>query len=323
MNTTKYYQTLIEALKREDVLRITCLDAPEIGKETLYASERVLACSDDASALPFSNLNVLQETLGCEVQLVIFGGGHIGLELYHMGVRLGHSITIIDDRQEYCNTERFPQARCLCTEYAEVFASEQPWIRPYFIITTRGHAYDKLCLQGVLGLPHSYIGMIGSKTKIAKTFSDLRLQGFSEEQLAGVHAPIGLDINAVTASEIALAILGQIIAHYRLSKNSVRLDQQILHRQATGESHILARIVAKKGSAPCEIGFQLVRFPDGSLAGTVGGGVIEAEVIRALHQMAENTHLEDRIQRFSLDARKAGSLGMICGGEVEVLFQRR
>jgi xanthine dehydrogenase accessory factor len=322
MNQKEYYQTLLEALKRTDVLRRTALCDPDVGKEAIYASGQLLAATD-AAGLPFSDGQVLEETLGCEVQLVIFGGGHIGLELYHMGVRLGHSITIIDDRQEYCNAERFPQARCLCTAYEELFTAEQPWIRPYFIIATRGHAYDELCLRHTLGLPHSYIGMIGSRSKIAKTFSNLAKDGFSAEQLAGVHAPIGLDINAVTASEIALAILGQIIAHYRLSKNSVRLDQQILHRQATGESHILARIVAKKGSAPCEIGFQLVRFPDGSLAGTVGGGVIEAEVIRALHQMAENTHLEDRIQRFSLDARKAGSLGMICGGEVEVLFQRR
>lgn len=322
MNQKAYYQTLLETLKRTDVLRRTCLSAPDAGKEAIFASGQLLAATD-ASSLPFSDGQVLEETLGCEVQLVIFGGGHIGLELYHMGVRLGHSITIIDDRQEYCNTERFPEAHCICAAYEEVLAAEHPWIRPYFIITTRGHAYDELCLRGTLALPHSYIGMIGSRAKIAKTFSNLTRDGFSQEQLSGVHAPIGLDINAVTASEIALAILGQIIAHYRLSKSSVRLDQQILLRQATGESHILARIVAKRGSAPCEIGFQLVRFADGSLAGTVGGGVIEAQVIRALHHMAENTQLEDHIQKFSLNAEKAGALGMICGGEVEVLFQRR
>ena len=322
MDHTEYYQTLLETLKRADVLRRTALSDPDVGKEAIFANGQLLAATDGTD-IPFFGEQVLQETLGCEVQLVIFGGGHIGLELYHMGVRLGHSITIIDERQEYCNAERFPQARCLCTAYEELFTVEQPWIRPYFIITTRGHAYDELCLRHTLGLPHSYIGMIGSRSKIVKTFSNLTRDGFTQEQLSGVHAPIGLDINAVTASEIALAILGQIIAHYRLSKSSVRLDQQILLRQATGESHILARIVAKRGSAPCEIGFQLVRFSDGSLAGTVGGGVIEAQVIRALHHMAENTNLEDHIQKFSLDAQKAGSLGMICGGEVEVLFQRR
>ena len=316
MNHKEYYQTLLEALKRTDVLRRTCLDAPCVGEEAMLE-----ATSDEA--LPFSGQRVLEETLGCEVQLVIFGGGHIGLELYHIGLRLGHSITIIDDRQEYCNTDRFPQAHCLCTPYEEVFATEQSWIRPYFIITTRGHAYDELCLRGALSLPHSYIGMIGSRNKIAKTFANLRADGFAEQQLASVHAPIGLDIGAVTASEIALAILGQIIADYRNSKSSVRLDHQILLRQANGEPHIVARIIAKQGSAPCEIGFQLVRFCDGTLAGTVGGGAIEAEVIRFLQQMADNDTLENQVKKFSLNAEKAGALGMICGGTVEVLFQRR
>lgn len=322
MNHQHYYQTLLETLKYEDVRRCTALSSPLVGREALYRGEQLLATSD-ASPLPVSPHHLLEETLGCEVQLVIFGGGHIGLELYHLGLRLGHAITIVDDRQEFCNAERFPQAQCLCAPYEEVLAAEHSWIRPYFIITTRGHAYDEVCLRNVLGLPHSYIGMIGSRAKVAKTFSNLIEQGFSEEQLARVHAPIGLSINAVTASEIAFAILGQIIEHYRSSTSSVRLDQQILLRQAQGESHLLARVVAKRGSAPCEIGFQVVRFRNGELAGTVGGGAIEAEVLVFLHQMAEDETLEDQVRRYSLDSQKAGSLGMICGGEVEVLFQRR
>lgn len=91
--------------------------------------------------------------------------------------------------------------------------------------------------------------MIGSKKKVANTFDALRDGHYSEAELDSVKAPIGLDIGAVTSSEIALSILAQVISEYRKKEQAVRLDEQLLARQATDERHILVRVVEKHGSA--------------------------------------------------------------------------
>ncbi|MGH0054221.1 MAG: XdhC family protein, partial [Sphaerochaetaceae bacterium] len=124
-------------------------------------------------------------------------------------------------------------------------------------------------------------------------------------------------------SEIALSILAQIISEYRKKTQIVRLNEPLLARQATGEAHILVRVVEKHGSAPCEVGFQLALFHDTTLMGTVGGGEIEARAIEEAQQMLANDQIQDHLKVYDLSNERAGSLGMICGGEATLLFQRR
>ncbi len=167
--------------------------------------------------------------------------------------------------------------------------------------------------------------MIGSKKKVANTFDALRDGHYSEAELDSVKAPpIGLDIGAVTSSEIALSILAQVISEYRKKEQAVRLDEQLLARQATDERHILVRVVEKHGSAPpCEVGFQLALFADRTYGGTVGGGEIEARAIKEAQQMLMDAHMQDHTVVYDLSNERAGSIGMICGGVATLLFQRR
>lgn len=321
MNAATYHTRLLSALKEGIVTRKTLLSGPYLGCEALYLGDHRLAGRTDFEP-DWESGEVLVEELQTDVELVICGGGHIALEIAMFCERLGYRTTIIDEREAYCNNERFAGSTCLCGPFADILGCEQNWVRPFFVIATRGHMFDQLCLETILGLPHRYIGMIGSKAKVAATFENLKQKGFSQAQLDQVHAPIGLPIGAVTAGEIAISILAQIIQTARSTLQGVQLEQKTLRRIAqTEQKCILVRVIDKSGSAPCEIGFQLIVQKDGQVVGTVGGGAIEAKAIEEARNMLKADTTTDQVLAYDLSNAKAGDLGMICGGSVRLLFQ--
>ncbi|UCC69242.1 MAG: XdhC family protein, partial [Armatimonadota bacterium] len=145
--------------------------------------------------------------------LLIFGAGHISLSLAHMADLIGFRVTVTDDREEFANPQRFPGAdRILVTSVPEAFAQLSINDNTYLVAVTRGHEMDEEVVAHALHTPARYLGMIGSKRKVARILDRLRARGFSEDDLARLHAPIGLDINAETVEEIAVSILAQLIA---------------------------------------------------------------------------------------------------------------
>ena len=144
--------------------------------------------------------------------LYIFGGGHISLALARMGKLLGFKIAVIDDRPEFANPDRFPEAdMTLAEDFSKTFPELKIDKSSYIVIVTRNHQYDDLVLEWAVGTPAKYIGMIGSKAKTKAVFSHLMTRGISKEQLDRVHAPIGLEINAQTPEEIAVSILAEVV----------------------------------------------------------------------------------------------------------------
>jgi xanthine dehydrogenase accessory factor len=144
--------------------------------------------------------------------LYIFGGGHIALPLAKMGKLLGFKIAVIDDRAEFANPDRFPEAdMTLPDDFAKTFPKLKIDKSSYIVIVTRNHQYDDMVLEWAVGTPAKYIGMIGSKTKVETVFSHLLTKGISRKQLDRVHAPIGLEIDAQTPEEIAVSILAEIV----------------------------------------------------------------------------------------------------------------
>ncbi len=144
--------------------------------------------------------------------LYIFGGGHISLPLAKMGKLLGFKIAVIDDRAEFANADRFPEADTILAEdFSKSFARLKIDKSSYIVIVTRNHQYDDMVLEWAVGTKAKYLGMIGSKTKTKAVFSHLVAKGIAKEKLARVHAPIGLEINAQTPEEIAVSILAEII----------------------------------------------------------------------------------------------------------------
>ena len=148
-------------------------------------------------------------------QAFIFGGGHVALALDPVLRHVDFETTIIDDREEYANPERFPDAvrTIVCDSFDNCFdeISDQLDEDSFLIIVTRGHKGDLQVLRQALRVPHAYIGMIGSRRKNALLFEQLLKEGFSQEELDKVCAPIGLDIKSETPEEIGVSIVAEII----------------------------------------------------------------------------------------------------------------
>lgn len=145
-------------------------------------------------------------------KLVVFGGGHIALDLSVFAKALNYRVTIIDHRPDFISDERFPDVErkiSMVDFMAEPFDMDS---NTSVVIVTHGHSYDMEALKMVIDSPARYIGMIGSRSKINFCFTQLQNEGVSEELLATVHAPIGIDIGGETPPEIALAIMGEIQA---------------------------------------------------------------------------------------------------------------
>lgn len=145
-------------------------------------------------------------------RLFIAGAGHISRVIANLAVSLGFDVHVIDDRADYANENRFPPpTQTHVGDIASVLLEQPIDTSAYVVIVTRGHKHDEAALEAVLDSRAKYIGMIGSRRKIKVIFDDLKRKGASEDSLAGVHAPIGLDIGAVTSHEIGVSIMAQLI----------------------------------------------------------------------------------------------------------------
>ena len=144
--------------------------------------------------------------------MYIFGGGHIALCLAEMAKLVGFKIAVIDDREEFASSQRFPDAELtMVGDFAEAFQKLEIDKSSYIVIVTHGHEGDEVVLEGALATRAKYIGMIGSKTKNRVILSHLLAKGIPQEQLDRVHAPIGLEIYSQTPEEIAVSILAEVI----------------------------------------------------------------------------------------------------------------
>lgn len=143
----------------------------------------------------------------------IFGGGHVAYALEPVLRHVDFKTVIVDDREEYSNPERYPDAErtIVCDNFDHAFDGLELDENSYIIIVTRGHRGDLQVLRGALKQPYAYLGMIGSRRKNEKLYEILRGEGVTDEQLATVHAPIGLEIGSETPEEIAISIVAEII----------------------------------------------------------------------------------------------------------------
>ena len=145
--------------------------------------------------------------------LYIIGAGHVGWHLARVAADAGFRIHVIDDREKFANADRFPAAETI--EVDDIGA----WLHradlpstAYAVVVTRGHTHDFEALRALAARDLRYIGLIGSRAKVARIFEALEAEGMPLECLGRVHAPIGLDIGAITPAEIAISILAELIA---------------------------------------------------------------------------------------------------------------
>lgn len=145
--------------------------------------------------------------------LYLFGAGHVSGNVYRVARMTGFEVVVVDDRESYANRKRFPEAKDVyADDFDRVLSQLAPNHSSYLVIVTRGHRDDMRVLRWAVETPAKYIGMIGSQRKVIAIYKQLEKEGIAPEKLARVYAPIGIDIGAITPEEIAVAIVGEMIA---------------------------------------------------------------------------------------------------------------
>jgi xanthine dehydrogenase accessory factor len=146
-------------------------------------------------------------------RLLIFGGGHVGRALARVAAAAGFPSTVIDDREEFVDPSRFPEGcRTVRMDFAGDWSGLAITADSAIVIVTRGHNFDRPCLVKSLATPARYIGMIGSRKKVAATLDALAADGIPARADRRVYGPVGLDLGGNTPEEIAVGILAEIIA---------------------------------------------------------------------------------------------------------------
>lgn len=315
------YRALAAALRAgRDVIRKTWLGEGQLGRAELLenAREEGFPCEVETAEGP-----VLYERFSRGKILLICGGGHVSRPVSMLGKLLGYRVLVVDDRPEFAGAERFPDADKVCCSDFVSMLSRYDW-EAYpdtsVVIVTRGHAADTVCLREAVRHDLPYIGMIGSKTKNAAVFDVLRREGVTEEQLARVHAPIGLPIGGRTPEEIAVSIAAELVQE-RCGMERAVFSEAMLDALTGGTSAggIMATVVRKRGSAPRGVGARLLVLPDGEILGTVGGGLAEHQVIETARELLHAPR--PLLRHFDMANGEAGKSGLICGGSVDVLFE--
>ncbi len=172
------------------------------------------------------------ETIEPRPTLIIAGAGHVGQALARLASDMEFDVVVIDDRAEFASQARFPTAQQLIVgEIEKELQGYHYDASSYIVIVTRGHKHDGQALQAILNTSAKYIGLIGSQRKIATIMRDLVSQGATFAQLANVHAPIGLEINAVTVPEIAVSIAAELIAVRRGLANQPAMPMKLSAEQ--------------------------------------------------------------------------------------------
>jgi xanthine dehydrogenase accessory factor len=145
--------------------------------------------------------------------LYIFGAGHVAINLCRIASGAGFELIVTDDRSSYATKERFPAAREVhALDFDEAMKKLEPNESSYIVIVTRGHRDDMRLLRWAVQTRARYVGMIGSKRKVIGIFRTLEAEGLPAHLFERVHAPIGIDIGAVTPEEIAVSITAELIA---------------------------------------------------------------------------------------------------------------
>lgn len=170
-----------------------------------FAQETGLICG--------GQMSVYIEPIEPSPELYVIGAGHVGYSLATMAHEVGFRVHVVDDREKFANRERFPHA-------AEVVTEDIPaWLartaipaHAYVVVVTRGHNNDLDAMRALVARDLRYLGLIGSRAKVARIYTQMKEEGLDVAAMKQVHAPIGLDIGAVTPQEIGVSILAELIA---------------------------------------------------------------------------------------------------------------
>lgn len=306
-------ENIFEAVSKRDLNQTsviaTVIEGPAAGEkaffngsQTVWMTPRTSMISDYPEEIAATETGIVHtkegyrifcERIGQTKRLVICGAGHVSMPVIRLGRMIGFEVTVIDDRPKFADDARRAGAdHVICEMFEKALKAVPANPDTYFVIVTRGHRYDTECLKVILKGSYAYLGMMGSKRRVAIVKEDLKREGYDADAVDGICAPIGLHIAAETPEEIAVSIMAEIIQVKNAAKSGDTYTKELLDclTEKSGDTRkkVLATIISRKGSAPRSVGTKIVIFEDGQTLGTIGGGCVESDVIgRALLMMRE------------------------------------
>ena len=280
----------------------------------------------ESGIVTFDGVRIFCDTLGQEKRIVICGAGHVSIPVIKIAVMMDCEVIVLEDRPMYADHARQAGAsQVICEPFDEALDKIEGSADTYFVILTRGHRYDQICLEKIAQKEHAYIGMIGSRRRTAMVKQSLAEKGIDKAVLDAVYTPIGLDIGAQTPAEIGVAIIAEIIEVKNKKKRTYGYSKEIMRALTAPDVYpqqkIMATIVTRHGSAPQGLGTKMLICQDGQCVGTIGGGCMEARVIQIARLMAAGENEQSRICHVDMTGNEAEDEGMVCGGEVDVFLE--
>lgn len=197
------------------------------GEHCILESARKVLQTREAARFQHEAFEIIIEPVAGQPNLIIFGGGHVSKFVSRFASQVGFRVTIIDDRVAFANKERFPEAsEVVCDDFLKAIDRLKITSNTYIAIITRGHKFDEVILERLIHSNAKYIGVIGSKRKILTAYRHYLHKGIPREAMERIHAPIGIDIGAVTAEEIGISIVAELVWVRRGGSHAVPLKSK-------------------------------------------------------------------------------------------------
>lgn len=293
--------------------------------EFLYIHTKIILKTTRTGTITIEGNRIFCEILGAEKKLVICGGGHVSIPIIKMGRMADFSVTVIEDRFSFANNATLAGAnQVICEPFEQGLKKLNGDKHTFFIIVTRGHRFDQLCLETIIHKENAYIGMIGSKIRVKKVKDQLVENGVDPKKLEKVYTPIGLKINAESPAEIAISIMSEIIQVKNKIVQSRGYSKVLLkainREEGRQEKKVLATIITRKGSAPREVGTKMLILPHKTIE-TLGGGCAEAEIKMKAFSMLIDNQPKSALHLVDMTGWQAEEDGMVCGGIIEVFLE--
>lgn len=339
-----FYMELKKAFGKGQVITLTGLDGQMCGEKAIFHNGKLVYGNEtsgwerylpklpengrDSGVTETESGRIYYEVVKNEKKLVICGGGHVANAVIAMAKLLEFPVTVIEDREEFAREAvRVGADEAVCADFTEGLSRTELGRDVYVLVMTRGHGHDKDCLKYLLTREYGYLGMLGSRKRVGSLKEELKKEGYDREKLDGIYSPVGLPIHAQTPAEIAVSIFAEIISVRNKSSGAATYGKEVKEylfsdRHPEGkERAVLATIIKKQGSAPRDVGTKMLIFGDGSICGTIGGGYLEAVVMKEAEKVFTQGQAGVFTKTVVISSDKAAEEGMRCGGTVEVMLE--
>lgn len=343
MNLFEVYKIINENLQQKSNLLATVLEGEAAGTRYFWADGELLGYTGTGEVneelktqiteTPQSGIYEIEgqkffiEHLKRQAHLVICGGGHVSQQVIKLAGKVGFHVTVLEDRPYFADRAREAGADLvLCDAFEKSLQGIAGTPDTYFLVVTRGHRFDRACLEQILKKPYAYVGMMASRGRSALLKKQMAGDGFDRKALDEMHTPVGLSIHAETPEEIAISIVAELIQIKNQTKKTAGYDSLLMEYltgvKEQGQPKVLATIIARRGSAPRSIGTKMLVLGDGRIIGTIGGGCMESEVQHQCLRLLREENEKSRIVCADMTVSQAEDEGMVCGGTIDVFLEK-